>query len=121
MTTDSAPIWTAKVLTLFPGMFPGPLGYSMAGKALDDGGWALAAIDIRRFAADKHATVDAAPFGGGPGMVMRADVIDAALKFAAPKTRPIYLTPRGTPVDQNRIKALAAEPEITLLCGRTAR
>ena len=88
MTTDTAPIWTARVLTLFPGMFPGPLGFSLAGKALDDGAWALEAIDIRGFAEDKHATVDDAPFGGGPGMVMRPDVIDAALKAAAPKTRP---------------------------------
>ena len=84
-------------------------------EALDDGAWALEAIDIRSFAEDKHATVDAAPFGGGPGMVMRPDVIDAAMRAAAPKTRPIYLTPRGTPIDQNRIKALAAQPEITLL------
>ena len=118
MTTESAPLWTARVLTLFPGMFPGPLGFSLAGKALDEGAWALDAIDIRRFAHDKHATVDAAPFGGGPGMVMRADVIDAALTSVASLTRPIYLTPRGKPIDQNRIKALAAEPEITLLCGR---
>jgi len=117
-TVDTAPVWTARVLTLFPGMFPGPLGFSLAGKALDDGVWALDAIDIRSFARDRHATVDAAPFGGGPGMVMRADVIDAALKAAAPKTRPIYLTPRGTPIDQKRVRALAAEPEITLLCGR---
>ena len=117
-TIDAAPTWTARVLTLFPGMFPGPLGFSLAGKALDDGAWALEAIDIRGFAVDKHATVDAAPFGGGPGMVMRADVIDAALKSVAPKTRPIYLTPRGKPIDQNRIKALARAPEITLLCGR---
>ncbi|MDA1090983.1 MAG: tRNA (guanosine(37)-N1)-methyltransferase TrmD [Proteobacteria bacterium] len=128
MTTDAAairtapvstaPVWTARVLTLFPGMFPGPLGFSLAGKALDDGAWALEAIDIRSFAEDKHSTVDAAPFGGGPGMVMRADVIDAALTSVAPRTQPIYLTPRGRPIDQNRIKALAAQAEITLLCGR---
>ena len=118
MTTENAPPWTARVLTLFPDMFPGPLGFSLAGKALDEGAWALAAIDIRDFAQDRHATVDAAPFGGGPGMVMRADVIDAALTAAAPTTRPIYLTPRGTPIDQHRIKALAAQPEITVLCGR---
>ena len=122
MTTDTAsvwtaPLWTARVLTLFPEMFPGPLGFSLAGKALDDGAWALEAVDIRSYAEDKHATVDDAPFGGGPGMVMRADVIDAALKSAAPKTRPIYLTPRGTPIDQNR-PSLVAQPEITLLCGR---
>ena len=123
MTTDTSrdqhsPVWTARVLTLFPGMFPGSLGFSLAGKALSEGAWALEAIDIRGFAKDKHATVDAAPFGGGPGMVMRADVIDAALQAAPPKTRPIYLTPRGKPIDQNRIKALAAQPEVTVLCGR---
>jgi tRNA (guanine37-N1)-methyltransferase len=99
-------------------MFPGPLGFSLAGKALDDGAWALEAIDIRGFAQDRHATVDAAPFGGGPGMVMRPDVIDEALRAAMPKTRPIYLTPRGKPLDQDRVKALAAQPEITVLCGR---
>ena len=123
MTTDNAPIrtapvWTARVLTLFPEMFPGPLGFSLAGKALDNGVWVLEAVDIRGFAKDRHATVDAAPFGGGPGMVMRADVIDAALKSVAPETQPIYLTPRGRPIDQNYVKALAEQPEITVLCGR---
>jgi len=123
MTNDNAtirtvPVWTARVLTLFPGMFPGPLGFSLAGKALDNGVWVLEAVDIRGFAEDRHATVDAAPFGGGPGMVMRADVIDIALKSVTPKTRPIYLTPRGRPIDQNCVKALAAQPEITVLCGR---
>jgi tRNA (guanine37-N1)-methyltransferase len=71
--------WTATVLTLFPEMFPGPLGQSIAGKALTAGHWALETVDIRAFARDKHATVDDAPFGGGPGMVMRPDVVDAAL------------------------------------------
>jgi len=123
MTMDNAPIrtapvWTARVLTLFPKMFPGPLGFSLAGKALDDGVWVLEPVDIRGFAEDRHATVDAAPFGGGPGMVMRADVIDAALKSVASKTQPIYLTPRGRPIDQNYVKALVAQPKITVLCGR---
>ncbi|MDC0033617.1 tRNA (guanosine(37)-N1)-methyltransferase TrmD [Alphaproteobacteria bacterium] len=118
VTNSIAPVWTARVLTLFPGMFPGPLGFSLAGKALDEGTWALEAIDIRGFAEDKHASVDAAPFGGGPGMVMRADVIDTALNSVAPKARPIYLTPRGRPINQSRIKSLAAEAEITLVCGR---
>lgn len=117
-TVDTAPAWTARVLTLFPGMFPGPLGFSLAGKALDYGIWTLEAVDIRDFAADRHATVDDAPFGGGPGMVMRADVVDAALTAVAPRTRPIYLTPRGRPIDQGRVRELAASPEITLLCGR---
>jgi tRNA (guanine37-N1)-methyltransferase len=110
--------WTARVLTLFPEMFPGPLAHSLAGRALQDGTWSLETMDIRSFAVDKHATVDGAPFGGGPGMVMRADVVDAALEAAGPKTRPIYLTPRGTPLDQDRVRALAAESEITVLCGR---
>ena len=115
---DSTPVWTARVLTLFPEMFPGPLGHSLAGRALEDGLWALRTTHIRSFASDKHATVDGAPFGGGPGMVMRADVVDAALEAAGPKTRPIYLTPRGAPLTQERVRELAQEPEITILCGR---
>ncbi|MBK20123.1 MAG: tRNA (guanosine(37)-N1)-methyltransferase TrmD [Rhodospirillaceae bacterium] len=114
----SSPLWTAKVLTLFPEMFPGPLGYSLAGKALDQGLWALEATDIRDFADDKHATVDDAPFGGGAGMVMRADVVARALEAVQSKTRPIYLTPRGRRLDQERVRGLAAEAEITVLCGR---
>ncbi len=110
--------WTAKVLTLFPEMFPGPLGFSLAGRALDQGLWSLETTDIREFACDKHATVDDAPFGGGPGMVMRADVVAKALDAADSKTRPIYLTPRGRPLDHDRVRALAADPEITILCGR---
>jgi len=117
--------WTARVLTLFPEMFPGPLGQSLAGKALERGAWALEAIDIRTFATDKHRTVDDTPFGGGPGMVMRPDVVDAALDFAtrdgpagkwgAPA---IYLTPRGRVLDQELVKELAAGPGVVLLCGR---
>ena len=110
--------WTAKVLTLFPDMFPGPLGFSLAGKALDKGFWALETTDIRKFSSDKHATVDDAPFGGGPGMVMRADIVGNALDAANLKTRPIYLTPRGKPLDQKRVRALALDPEIAILCGR---
>ena len=112
------PVWTARVLTLFPEMFPGPLGCSLAGTALANGIWALDAVDIRDFAHDRHASVDDAPFGGGPGMVMRPDVIDAALK-AVPATGPaIYLSPRGRRLDQARVKQLAAGPGVTLLCGR---
>ena len=114
----SQPQWTARVLTLFPAMFPGPLAHSLAGKALDAGRWALETVDIRGFARDKHATVDDSPFGGGPGMVMRADVVDAALAAVKPAGRPIYLTPRGRLLDQPRIRALAAEATVTLLCGR---
>lgn len=117
------PVWTAKVLTLFAEMFPGPLGHSLAGKALEEGVWALETVDIRAFARDKHRTVDDAPFGGGPGMVMRADVVDAALAAAGDggggSAGPvIYLTPRGRLVTQARVRALAAGSGVTLLCGR---
>jgi tRNA (guanine37-N1)-methyltransferase len=106
------------VLTLFPEMFPGPLGVSLAGKALADNTWSLETVDIRRFAQDKHRTVDDSPFGGGAGMVMRADVLDAALS-ASPRPGPlIYLTPRGRVLDQPRARALAAGPGVTLICGR---
>jgi len=111
--------WTATVLTLFPEMFPGTLGVSLAGKALAAGHWALETVDIRRFARDKHATVDDAPFGGGPGMVMRPDVVDAALASLPADERPaIFLTPRGRLVDQARIKKLAEGPGVAFLCGR---
>jgi tRNA (guanine37-N1)-methyltransferase len=112
-------VWRASVLTLFPEMFPGPLGVSLAGKALAEGRWALETVDIRRFARDKHGTVDDAPFGGGPGMVMRPDVIDAALDAVPAAGRAaIYLTPRGVPFDQARVRALAEGPGVVLLCGR---
>jgi tRNA (guanine37-N1)-methyltransferase len=112
--------WTACVLTLFPEMFPGPLGHSLAGQALRRGEWKLETIDIRDFARDKHRTVDDSPFGGGPGMVMRPDVIDAAVAraragFAAPF---VFLTPRGRPLDQARVRELACGPGVVLLCGR---
>ncbi len=113
-------IWTARVLTLFPGMFPGPLGHSLAGKALEDRKWALETLDIREFARDKHATVDDAPFGGGAGMVMRPDVLDAALEAAQEKqaTPALYLSPRGRLLTQDRVGELASGPGVTLLCGR---
>ena len=111
--------WTARVLTLFPGMFPGPLALSLAGKALGEGTWRLEAADIRDHAADRHGTVDDSPFGGGPGMVMRADVVDAALAAHALDGAPvIYLTPRGAPLSQDRIARLARGPGVTLICGR---
>lgn len=111
--------WKATVLTLFPEMFPGPLGLSLAGKALAQGHWALDAVDIRDFARDKHATVDDAPFGGGPGMVMRPDVVDAALASLPDDGRPtVFLTPRGKLLDQARVRALAEGPGVALLCGR---
>lgn len=114
--------WTATVLTIFPSMFPGPLGGSLAGRALESGLWSLRALDIRDFATDRHHTVDDTPFGGGAGMVMRPDVVDAALdaafKSASPGTPAIYLTPRGRLLDQARIRSLAAGPGVIALCGR---
>src|SRR6056297_2250311 len=111
--------WRAVVLTLFPEMFPGPLGSSLAGKALARGDWELDVADIRVFASDKHSTVDDTPFGGGAGMVMRPDVLDRALEAKADTRGPvIYLSPRGKPLDQSLVKSFAAEPSVTLLCGR---
>lgn len=114
--------WQASVLTIFPPMFPGPLGTSLAGRALESGLWSLTTIDIRSFATDKHHTVDDQPFGGGAGMVMRPDIVDAALdhalKAAAPGTPAIYLTPRGRVLDQARVRQLAAGPGVVVLCGR---
>ncbi|MBT3989128.1 MAG: tRNA (guanosine(37)-N1)-methyltransferase TrmD [Rhodospirillaceae bacterium] len=122
MSSENAPAdqaWHATVMTLFPEMFPGTLGQSLAGRALDDGLWEIDAVDIRTFAEDKHQTVDDTPFGGGAGMVMRADVIDAALNSVATDARPIiYLSPRGKPLDQARVKELAAAEGVILLCGR---
>ncbi len=106
------------MLTLFPEMFPGPLGCSLAGKALSEGLWRLETVDIRGFARDKHRTVDDAPFGGGPGMVMRPDVLDRAIAEAAGPGPVVYLSPRGRLIDQARVKVLAAGPGATLLCGR---
>ena len=110
--------WRAGVLTLFPEMFPGPLGQSLAGRALERGLWALEARDIRDFATDRHRTVDDTPFGGGAGMVMRPDVLDAALAAMADDRPAIYLTPRGRPLTQARVRGLAAGPGVVLLCGR---
>lgn len=111
--------WTATVLTIFPEMFPGPLGASLAGKALAEGAWALETVDIRHFARDNHASVDDTPFGGGPGMVMRPDVVDAAVEAVADRPGPlIYLTPRGRPLCQARVRDLARGPGVRLLCGR---
>jgi len=113
--------WHASVLTLFPEMFPGPLGQSLAGRALRDGRWAIDSFDIRSFATDKHRTVDDTPFGGGAGMVMRPDVVDAALAaaLAAGPDRPaVYLTPRGRVLDQAMVRDFVAGPGVILLCGR---
>jgi tRNA (guanine37-N1)-methyltransferase len=119
--TDGKTPWTAKVLTLFPEMFPGALGLSLSGQALKDGIWALETVDIRTFASDKHRTVDGPPFGGGPGMVMAPDVVDGAIGAAladGTEAPLIYLTPRGRPLCQDRVRDLAAGPGVVLLCGR---
>jgi tRNA (guanine37-N1)-methyltransferase len=110
--------WRATVLTIFPQMLPGPLAYSLAGRALMAGRWRLETVDIRGFAGDKHRSVDAAPFGGGPGMVMRPDVIDAALAAADGFAPAILLSPRGRRLEQARVRELAAGPGVTLVCGR---
>jgi tRNA (guanine37-N1)-methyltransferase len=111
--------WFATVLTLFPEMFPGPLDVSLIGKARSNGLWSLNVRDIRAHGIGKHRTVDDTPAGGGPGMVMRADVAAAAIDAVAREGRPlIYLTPRGTPLTQARVRALAEGPGAILLCGR---
>jgi tRNA (guanine37-N1)-methyltransferase len=113
--------WHATVLTIFPDMFPGPLGLSLAGKALAAGLWRLDARDIRTHATDKHRTVDDTPAGGGPGMVMKADVVARALDAAleADDKRPrLLMSPRGAPLTQHRVAALARGPGALILCGR---
>ena len=124
-TTARAPGWTAWVLTLHPEMFPGSLGHSLAGRALEAGVWSLETVDIRGFARDKHRTVDDVPFGGGPGMVMRPDVLADAIdathdraERAATAVPLIYLSPRGRPFDQARAGELAAGTGAVLVCGR---
>jgi tRNA (guanine37-N1)-methyltransferase len=112
-------MWRASVLTIFPDMFPGPLGASLAGKARDKGIWSLDPVDLRDYATDKHRTVDDTPAGGGPGMVMKPDVIARAIDAAAADTRPrLLMSPRGTPLTQARVAALAQGPGVVLLCGR---
>lgn len=112
--------WRAQVITLYPEMFPGPLGVSLAGRALAEGRWALDSIQLRDFAQDRHRSVDDTPAGGGPGMVLRADVLARAVDHArAQLDAPVLaLTPRGPRITQQRIRALAAGPGVTLLCGR---
>lgn len=111
--------WSATVLTLFPEMFPGLLGHSLPGAALRDGKWLLEARDIRDHAVDRHRSVDDTPYGGGAGMVMRADIVDAALEAANTAGRPeIYLSPRGRRLDQAMAEELAAGDGVVLLCGR---
>jgi len=112
--------WRATVLTLFPEMFPGPLGVSLAGKALTSGIWELDARDLRASATDKHRSVDDTPAGGGPGMVLRADILAAAIDAAnAPDALPrLLMSPRGRPLTQSRVRQLAAGPGALIICGR---
>jgi tRNA (guanine37-N1)-methyltransferase len=116
---------TVRVLTLFPEIFPGALGHSLAGKALADGIWRLETVDIREFARDKHRSVDDTPFGGGAGMVMRPDVLAAAIDSVVPvgggssaDRALICLSPRGAPLTQDRVRALSGTREMVLVCGR---
>jgi tRNA (guanine37-N1)-methyltransferase len=122
--TATTTIWRTTVLTLFPEMFPGPLGVSLAGRALGSGLWALEARDIRASATDRHRSVDDTPAGGGPGMVLRADVLAAAIDAAEqapsqPNGRPrLLMSPRGRPLTQSRVRELAAGPGPLIVCGR---
>lgn len=114
-------MWRASVLTLFPEMFPGPLGISLAGKALANNIWSLDAQDIRAVATDKHRTVDDTPSGGGPGMVMRADILAKAIGAASPKDDPrprLLMSPRGAPLTQAKVRKLSQGPGVVLVCGR---
>jgi len=114
-------MWRASILTIFPEMFPGPLGASLAGKALAAGLWTLDAVDIRAHATDKHRSVDDTPAGGGAGMVMRPDVLARAVDAAAPAGDPrprLVMSPRGVPLTQARVAALANGPGAVVLCGR---
>ena len=111
-------MWRASVLTIFPDMFPGPLAASLAGKALEKGLWALEAFDIRDHATDKHRTVDDTPAGGGPGMVMKADVLAHAIDAAGEGRPRLLMSPRGTPLTQARMAQLAAGSGAVIVCGR---
>lgn len=113
--------FAATVLTLYPEMFPGPLGHSLAGRALAEGKWSITPVHIRDFAKDKHRTVDDTPAGGGAGMVLKVDILAAAIDHARslnPQAPVIAMTPRGKPITQARVRELAAGPGVTVLCGR---
>ena len=114
-------MWAATILTLYPEMFPGPLGASLAGEALKRGAWGLEAENIREHGLGRHRAVDDTPAGGGPGMVMRCDVLAAAIDAAAPPGDPrprLLMSPRGKPLTQGRVHALAGGPGVVLVCGR---
>ena len=110
--------WTANIITLFPEAFPGVLGLSLTGRALAEGLWNLRTIPLRDFGIGKHRNVDDTPAGGGAGMVIRPDVMDAAIRAAGPALPVLYLSPRGRPLTQARARALAEGPGVTLICGR---
>lgn len=110
--------WHVTLLTLFPEMFPGFLGQSLAGRALERGDWVFDCVHIREFGEGRHQTVDDTPFGGGAGMVMRADIIEKALLSIPNAGRKIYMSPRGKVLDQALVKELAGEDKLTILCGR---
>jgi tRNA (guanine37-N1)-methyltransferase len=110
--------WLVTILTLYPEMFPGPLGLSLAGRALAEGIWSLDTVQIRDFATDRHRSVDDTPAGGGAGMVMRADVLAAALDSVPDGAPKLVMSPRGRPLTQALVRTLAAGPGITILCGR---
>ena len=110
--------WRADVLTLFPAMFPGTLGESLAGRALEAGTWSLKATDIREFGLGRHRAVDDTPFGGGAGMVLRPDVVDAAISSVADDRPLIFFTPRGAPLTQAKVRELTDGPGAILVCGR---
>jgi len=111
-------MWRASVLTIFPEMFPGPLALSLAGKALEKNRWALEAFDIRDHTTDKHRTVDDTTAGGGPGMVMKADVLARAIDAAGEGRPRLLMSPRGAPLTQRRVEELAAGPGAVIVCGR---
>ena len=113
-----AMVWRASVLTIFPEMFPGPLGASLAGKSEAAGIWSLDAVDIRAFATDRHRSVDDTPAGGGPGMVMKADVLARAVDSVADDRPRLLMSPRGCPLTQARVAELAAAPGAVIVCGR---
>lgn len=109
----------ASILTLYPQMFPGPLGHSLSGRALEQGIWSLETVQIRDFALDRHRSVDDTPAGGGAGMVLRADVLASAIDSVAGDERPrLLMSPRGRPLDQARVRALPAGPGVVIVCGR---
>ncbi len=111
-------VWHVNILTLFPDMFPGSLGQSLSGRALEKKIWSYNAINIRDFAEDSRKTVDDTPFGGGAGMVMRPDIIERALLSSSQTGPRIYMSPRGKPLTQERVQSLSQEEHLTLLCGR---